>query len=348
MIINSLSILVIDDEPQVVKSISEFLSKHGFDVMEAFDGEEAIELWETKKSPVVLTDIDMPKVNGIEVLKHIKKDKYTQVVMFSGAGSMEDTVNSLRFGACDYLMKPVNFDILLHTINKCIERYHFLIHRDQYHEELEKEVKKKTSQLREMLDELINSLSVVTEIRDPYTAGHQRRVTSLSLIIAKELNYKRMTCIRYAGLLHDIGKIRVPSAILTKPTRLTETEFSLIKEHSEAAYKIIKNVPFDSVLGTDVAEIVYQHHERMDGSGYPRRLSGNEIMREARIIGICDVIESMSSHRPYRPALGLKVALDEIERGMNSIYDREISGLCLELLRPFQDRNLNDYLDEVN
>lgn len=348
MIVSPLSILVIDDEPQVVKSISEFLSKHGFDVTEAFDGEEAIKIWEDNKIPIVLADIDMPKVNGIEVLKHIKKDKYTQVVMFSGAGSMEDTVDSLRFGAFDYLMKPVNFDILLHTINKCMERYQFLIHRDQYHEELENEVKRKTSELRNMLNETIKSLSVITEIRDPYTAGHQRRVTKLAVIIAKEMHYRSTTCIEYAGLLHDIGKIRVPISILTKPDKLTFTEFALIKEHSEAGYSVIKNVPFHNVMGTDVAEIVYQHHERIDGSGYPRGLKGNEILREAKIIAVCDTIEAMASHRPYRPALGLKVALDEIERGKNKIYDREISELCLDLFRPFQDQNLNKYLEEVN
>lgn len=345
--ISPTNVMVVDDEVHVVNSIAEFLEDHGFTVYKAFNGEDAIKIWEDIKTPVVLTDIDMPIRNGLEVLKCIKKDRYTQVVMFSGAGSMEDIVETLRYGACDYLFKPVNFDILLHTVNKCIERYQFLRHRDQYREELESEVKRKTSQLKDMLDETIKSLSIVTELRDPYTAGHQRRVTRLALVIANELHYKSTTCIEYAGLLHDIGKVTVPTSILTKPTRLSETEFALIKEHSEAAYSIIKNVPFNSVLGTDVAEIVYQHHERIDGSGYPRQLQGKQILKEAKIIGICDVIEAMASHRPYRPALGLKVALDEIERGKGKIYDEEISELCLELLRPFQDEELDKYLKEV-
>jgi HD-GYP domain-containing protein (c-di-GMP phosphodiesterase class II) len=261
---------------------------------------------------------------------------------------MQDIVECLRYGAGDYLFKPVNFDLLLHTVNNCVERYQFLRHKDQYQDDLEHRVEKKTAQLRNLLDETIKSLSMVTEINDPYTSGHQRRVTKLSLIIANELRYKTTECVRYAGLLHDIGKIRVPSSILTKPTRLTDTEFALIKEHSEAAYAIIKNIPFGSVLGTDVAEIVYQHHERMDGSGYPRGLKGNEILREARIIAICDTIEAMASHRPYRPALGLKTALNEIERGKQSIYDTEIAEICLELLRPFQDKELDKYLEEVS
>jgi HD-GYP domain-containing protein (c-di-GMP phosphodiesterase class II) len=147
--------------------------------------------------------------------------------------------------------------------------------------------------------------------------------------------------------LHDIGKIRVPISILTKPDKLTLTEFALIKEHSEAGYSVIKNVPFHNVMGTDVAEIVYQHHERIDGSGYPRGLKDNEILREAKIIAVCDTIEAMASHRPYRPALGLKIALDEIERGKSRIYDKEISELCLDLFRPFQDQDLNKYLEEV-
>lgn len=340
-------ILVIDDELHVTKSITEFLRTHGFIIYEAFSGEEAVDIWDRFHQSIILTDIDMPGMSGIDVLKHIKTDKYAQVVMFSGAGSMEDIVESLRFGACDYLMKPVNFDLLLHTINKCIERYQFLKQNDKYQEDLEIEVEKKTADLKTLLDEMVTSLSMVTEIRDPYTAGHQRRVTKLSLLIAKELHYKSMSCLKYAGLLHDIGKIRVPAAILTKPTRLTKTEFALIKEHSEAAFKIINNVPFRKVLGSDVAQIVYQHHERIDGSGYPRGIKGNEILREAKIIAICDTVEAMASHRPYRAALGLEAALDEIERGSKTIYDPEISELCLDLLRPFQDQSLDNYLEEV-
>jgi putative nucleotidyltransferase with HDIG domain len=341
------NILVVDDEVHVVRSIAEFLERHGFTVHKAYDGDEAIDIWNEKHIPIILTDIDMPKVTGLNVLKDIKKDRFSQVVIFSGAGSMEDIAEALRFGACDYLFKPVNFDILLHTVNKCVERYQLLKRKDQYQVDLENEVEAKTSQLTEMLDETINSLSMVTEIRDPYTAGHQRRVTKLALIIVKELHYKHTTCVRYAGLLHDIGKIRVPSSILTKPTRLTDTEFALIKEHSEAGFSIINNIPFSSVLGTDVAKIVYQHHERIDGSGYPNHLKGNEIMREARILAVCDTIEAMASHRPYRAALGLKTALDEIERGRDKIYDTEISELCLDLLRPFQDQDLDSYLEEV-
>lgn len=346
-----IKILVVDDEPHVVEPICQYLTQLKFDTFCAYETEGALDIWKKEKPLIVLTDVQMPGDSGLELLKRIKSEKeyYTQVIIFSGMGSMDDIVESLRSGACDYLMKPVNFDILTHSINKCVERSIFLKERDQYEKELEEEVEKKTNELKMMFDELIESLSRVTEIRDPYTSGHQMRVTQLATLIAKEMHYdcKRIEAIKIAGMLHDIGKISIPSEILTKPGKLTNKEFELIKEHAESGFSIIKNVPFHSVLGLDIAEIVHQHHERLDGSGYPLGLKRNEIIKESRLIAVCDVIESMSSHRPYRPALGLEIALEEIASKKGNFYDEEYADIAIELLSPFKGQNLDAYLKEV-
>jgi len=173
-------------------------------------------------------------------------------------------------------------------------------------------------QLRATLSETVNALSVMTDKRDPYTSGHQKRVSILALSIAKEMGLtgEELEAIRIAGLLHDIGKVYVPAEFLSKPTRLEYEEMEVIKKHSFMGYDILININFPF----PIAEIVYQHHERLDGSGYPRGLVGNEILSEAKIIAIADVVEAMSSHRPYRPALDVEKAVDEIRRNRGKSY----------------------------
>jgi HD-GYP domain-containing protein (c-di-GMP phosphodiesterase class II) len=169
------------------------------------------------------------------------------------------------------------------------------------------------------------------EIRDPYTAGHQIRSADLARAIATEMGLaqEKIDGIRMASSIHDIGKLSIPAEILSKPTRLTELEFSLIKEHSRSGYEMLKDVESPWPL----AEIVYQHHERMDGSGYPRNLKGDDILMEARIMAVVDVVESMASHRPYRPALGIEAALDEIAKNKGILYDNTVADACLRLFR---------------
>jgi PAS domain S-box-containing protein/putative nucleotidyltransferase with HDIG domain len=177
----------------------------------------------------------------------------------------------------------------------------------------------------------IQVLVSAIECRDPYTAGHQLRVADLARTIATEMGLPKDTIegIRMAGSIHDIGKLSIPAEILSKPTKLTKIEFSLIKEHAEIGYEMLKNVESPWPL----AQIVYQHHERMDGSGYPRNLKGNEILLEARIMAVADVVEAMASHRPYRPALGIDAALEEIEKNRGTLYDDAVADACLRLFR---------------
>jgi HD-GYP domain-containing protein (c-di-GMP phosphodiesterase class II) len=169
------------------------------------------------------------------------------------------------------------------------------------------------------------------EMRDPYTAGHQLRSANLACAIAAEmeLSQDKIDGLRMAGSIHDIGKLSIPAEILSKPTKLTNIEFSLIKEHSLIGYEMMKNVESPWPL----AQIVYQHHERMDGSGYPRKLKGDEIIMEARIMAVADVVEAMASHRPYRPGLGIDTALAEIEKNKGTFYDNAVADACLRLFR---------------
>jgi len=200
------------------------------------------------------------------------------------------------------------------------------------------ERKRSEEQLHQTLDSLkkavgttIQVLGTASEVRDPYTAGHQKRVADLARVIATEMGLSSDTIegIRMAGSIHDIGKLSIPSEILVKPTEPTNIEFSLIKEHPQIGYEMLKDVESPWPL----AQIVYQHHERMDGSGYPRNLKGDEILIEARIMAVADVVEAMASHRPYRPTLGIEVALEEIEKNKGILYDDAVADTCLKLFR---------------
>jgi len=184
--------------------------------------------------------------------------------------------------------------------------------------------------VQKSLDDTIQAIGQTTQMRDPYTAAHQQRVTQLACAIAKEMSLPQdqIKGIRVAGLFHDIGKISIPAEILSKPSELLKTEHELIKAHSQAAYDILKTIEFP----WPIANIVLQHHERINGSGYPNELKGDEILLEARIIAVADVVEAMSSHRPYRPALGIDKALEEIEKNKGTLYDPEVVDACLRLL----------------
>ena len=177
----------------------------------------------------------------------------------------------------------------------------------------------------------LRAVATMVELRDPYTAGHEQRVGLLAADIARELGWPAERCkdMEMIGLVHDIGKIAIPAEILSKPTRLTSIEMQLVREHAQAGYDILKGVPFEA----PVAEVIRQHHERMDGSGYPRGLTGEEILPEARVLAVADVLESMAAHRPYRPALGLNVALQELVQGQGTLYDQEVVEAVVRLLR---------------
>ncbi len=191
------------------------------------------------------------------------------------------------------------------------------------------EQKRVETELVTAFEGTIKALGVVTVARDPYTASHQERVAKLAFAIAEKmaLDQERIRALQYAGLVHDIGKMSVPSEILTKPSRLTDTERNLLQCHPQVAYNVLKKIEFP----WPIADIVHQHHERMDGSGYPQGLVGDEILLEARILAVADVVEAMASHRPYRPALGIEAALEEITANRGILYDSDVVLTCADL-----------------
>jgi HD-GYP domain-containing protein (c-di-GMP phosphodiesterase class II) len=185
--------------------------------------------------------------------------------------------------------------------------------------------------IRKALGGTVQAIAVTVEARDPYTAGHQRRVADLARVIATEINLPIdiIDGIRMAAAIHDLGKISVPAEMLSKPTKLTALEFSLIKTHSQSGYDILKDIDFP----WPIARIVLEHHERMNGSGYPNGLTGDNILMESRILAVADVVESMASHRPYRPSLGIEAALEEIEKNRGTFYDTGAVDACLRVFR---------------
>lgn len=201
--------------------------------------------------------------------------------------------------------------------------------RKQAEEQIIASLKEKEWRLRKNLEETINALALAVEMRDPYTAGHQRRVATLACNIAQEMKLptEQTDGLRLAGLIHDIGKIQTPAEILTKPKQLSEAEFFIIKMHPQIGYDILKAIEFPY----PIAKIILQHHERMDGSGYPTGLRNEEILLESKIMAVADVVEAMSFHRPYRPALGVSTVLEEITKHRKNIYDDKVVEVCMKL-----------------
>lgn len=195
----------------------------------------------------------------------------------------------------------------------------------------ENELRDNLSLLRQTMGGIVQAMLLLVEARDPYTAGHQRRVSHLARMIAQKmgLSKNQIEGIRTAGIVHDIGKMSVPSDILSKPTRLSELEFGLVKTHSQVGHDILEGINF----AWSLADITYQHHERLDGSGYPQGLPKDEIRIEARVLAAADVVEAMASHRPYRPARDIEEAIDEISSNKGILYDPDVVDACIEVIK---------------
>ncbi len=278
----------------------------------------------------ILSDEEVMPWRG-EALKH----------GFSSVAALPLTSKTGTFGALSiYSSEPEIFsddevELLMEVADNLVYGVMALHSRTERYR-AESEVKTSMDKLRKALGAIIQVLEQTVEIRDPYTAGHQRRVADLARAIAEtmKISQDRIDGIRIAGIIHDIGKIYVPAEILSKPRRLSPIEFNLIKTHSQVGYDVLKAIDFP----WPVAKIILQHHERIDGSGYPHNLQGDEIMLEARILGVADVVEAMASHRPYRPALGVDAALREIEQNKGMFYDPTVVEACLHV---FHEENFS-------
>ena len=195
----------------------------------------------------------------------------------------------------------------------------------------EEEILRQMERVDRTLASVIEIAGSIAEARDPYTAGHQLRVSEISVRISQEMGMsaEQTEEIRVAALIHDVGKMSVPAEILSKPGQLSPMEFELIKGHAEAGYRIISSANMEG----PAAEIVYQHHERCDGSGYPRGLKADDLLTESKVLMVADVVEAMMSHRPYRPGLGIDAALAEVERGAGAGYDADVCRACVRIFR---------------
>jgi HD-GYP domain-containing protein (c-di-GMP phosphodiesterase class II) len=218
---------------------------------------------------------------------------------------------------------------LLRDSNDRLTGFRGIVRDNTERKQLEKDRQHSFERLRKSLGATVQAMASVVETKDPYTSGHQRRVADLARAVATEMNLPsdQIDGLRMASTIHDIGKISVPAEILSMPRKLTDIEFSLIKMHAQSGYDILKDIEFP----WPIARMILEHHERMDGSGYPNGLTGGNLLIESRILTVADVVDSMASYRPYRPALGLDAALEEITKNRGVLYDSEVVDACRRL-----------------
>ena len=344
-------ILVVDDEYSIRATLCEFLKQQGHEVTPAADAVSALDLIREGSFDVIVSDIIMPRLSGIALLEKIRGlDSEAQVIIMTGEPTVDTAISAVQSGANDYLVKPIKRDDFLKAVNHVLSIKHLQDEKKsleeqnrQYQHGLEKIVENRTGELRRNMEGIVFLLSSVTEVRDPYTAGHQRRVGNLSAAIGRALGFseKEAEFLRVTGYMHDIGKIMIPTEILAKPEPLNPIEKQIVRGHPEHAFEMLQQVN----LPKQMARAIYQHHERYDGSGYPFGLLRNELCMEAQILSVADVLEAMTSHRPYRAAQDLSAALAEIEHFAGTSYHPEVSAVCLRLFREEQyqiDESVHD------
>jgi putative two-component system response regulator len=323
-------ILIVDDEEQIRRMLNRMLTRLGYVCTLSADATEARKCLESQAFDLVLCDVNMPGESGVSLAQYIDSGyEDTAVIMVTGVDDPNVADSAIKAGAYGYIIKPLDVNEVLINIRNSLRRRELEIANRMYRRDLEKMVEDRTASLRRAMEGIIRAMGLTVESRDPYTSGHQHRAAMLSAAMAAEmgLSTHRIEGIRLAGMIHDLGKITVPAGILSKPTRLADYEFAIIKTHPQVGYDILKEIEFP----WPIAQIVHQHHEKMDGSGYPQGLAGEDILLEARIICVADVVEAMASHRPYRPAIGLDQALAEVADNAGKLYDPEAVKACLKL-----------------
>jgi putative two-component system response regulator len=336
---SEVNVLILDDEKPVQRTLGRLLKFNGYPYSIASDTAEARSIMKMQDIGLILCDVNLPGESGLDFIKYASKAyPETAIIMVTGNDDSELAETALDMGAYGYIIKPFRPNELMINISNALRRRLLEISNRLNIDNMEKIINARTSELQKAMEKLkkttdgiIHAISLTVETRDPYTAGHQQRVADLSRAISIEMGLSpdQTESIRLAGLIHDLGKIAVPAEILSKPSKLSDIEFSLMKIHPQAAYDILKDIDFPWPLSA----IVFQHHERLDGSGYPRGLKGTDsILLEARILAVADVFEAMASHRPYRPALGKEAALNELKRGHGTLYDPDAVDACVKVI----------------
>jgi response regulator RpfG family c-di-GMP phosphodiesterase len=317
-------VLVVDDEEFLRSIVRERLEIAGYSVEEASNGTDALAMLENGvRYDVLLTDIRMPVMDGITLLGLWgKRCPGTAGIVMSANAELDTAVHALKMGACDYITKPFNFDVLLITIENALRKKDLERQLDDYRANLEGKVKEQTDIINSMYVRSIDAMIKALEAKDFYTRGHSQRVTLYSMAIAEELGVKgqEKEDLHRASVLHDLGKIGVREAVLNKPGKLTEMEFAEIVRHPETAVRILEPIPFFHPL----LPAILHHHERFDGKGYPARLAGRNIPLASRIMTISDTFDAMTSTRAYRKALPVADAIAEIRRCSGTQFDPDI------------------------
>jgi response regulator RpfG family c-di-GMP phosphodiesterase len=335
----TLRVLLVDDEASVRKVTAAVLAQAGLRCETAASGDEALQVLESQRIDAVISDLQMPGMSGMELLAKVKQSHpQTVFLMVTGVDDIRVGIQAMRQGADDYLVKPLQVDanIVLASLTRALHVKQLEQEVESYRHHLEEIVAEQTGQLREALrqiersyDHTLEVLGAAIDLRDSPTAGHSRRVFLYSIEIAKAMGglENQMRNIAMGAWLHDIGKLAIPDAILLKPGSLTDAERAVMQRHAQIGYDLVKGIPFLA----DAAEIIFAHHERWDGSGYPRGLKTQEIPVGARVFAVADTFDAMTSDRPYRRALPFRASREVIERGAGKQYDSQVVRVFLSI-----------------
>ena len=313
-------ILVVDDEPHLRSLLTRVLSAEKYRVMEAEDGRAALDILDQYGADLILSDLMMPRMTGMELLEEVKRrDDTLAFILLTGAGTMADAVEALRRQADDYLLKPFNLDEVTFSVARALGHRTLLRENRAYQAELEHRVSEQAEQLENLFVDALLSLANAIEARDGYTGGHVERVTGYAVATGKELGLddEALKNLWVSGLLHDVGKIAVPDRILTKPGKLTSEEYQIMQQHPEIGAAIMRRSSF---LRPALAGVLH-HQERWDGAGYPAGLRGYEISVEGRILAVADTFDAIISTRPYRPQRTVEEAVAELRRCAGTQFD---------------------------
>ncbi|HEX7364992.1 MAG TPA: HD domain-containing phosphohydrolase [Dehalococcoidia bacterium] len=342
------NILIVDDEMRVREILSRKLTDDGFNCVTAADGNTALKMLKADSVELVLLDIMMPGKAGPEVLREIKA-KYpdTAVIMVTAIADVQTAIGLMRMGAYDYIIKPVELNVLTVSLDRALEKRKLVIENRDYQQHLEQRVEEQTKKIRQSFLNSTTSLAYALEAKDKYTHGHSERVTEIAVAVAREMDAPKYIAekIKLAGLLHDVGKIGISEMILNKPGKLTDDEFELVKAHCEVGERILSPIIEDR----EILEMVRHHHERFDGRGYPDGLSGEQMTKGLDIIvvtdaysrvlsqgamalAVADAYDAMTSDRPYRPAMLPEEAYAELIRGRGKQFAPVIVDTFISLM----------------
>jgi len=316
-------VLIVDDEPAITSVISRQLSRDGFDCKEAASGEEALGHLDEREFDVIVTDVKMPEMSGIELLKIVKeRDPEIQVIVMTGNPDVDFAVEAIRSQVDDYLVKPFELSQLSHSVFRSLEHRNLVRENRLYRAQLEDRVQEQAQQIERLFLDGLSALAAAIEARDLYTSGHLDRVSTYSLAMGleMELDDQQMSNLWLGSLFHDVGKLAIPDAILNKPGPLTDEEYEQMKKHPELGVQIVERISFL----VPAAKGILHHQERWDGKGYPHGLAGQMICVEGRILAVADAFDAMLTDRPYRKGRAEPEAVAELERCSGSQFDPDV------------------------